>query len=420
MRPRVPCSFRGQPARGLWAQGRRLCHAFCAHATPSLRPVAHQPGCSQRRGPRRHQAMARREGSPASWGWETAAGPGWLRRLGVAPRSRVGLQRGVGAASRRAWGCRRRLASPGGCAPSACRGVRDVVAHAMLATPAAGAPEGLAPGATRPLLGAVDDPCLARRRLGCLDLGSGALGGEAGAAARRSDPWPPRGQARLEPRGGRGFAVVRDRATARLPRAATGLACLRLPEGLPLLHARVQRAARARSRRLRPAPQAWQPAHERRATGQASPPDRPARQRAPALGETRDAAGKRGPRGPRASRHPRATRALPRPPWRLWASTRPRAPEGARPRPAASAARDRWRHTPGFPRQPPAVAHVRTPRAGGSALGDGWWQRGWPAGPPPVALTPAGRPWLAAVRRPRRSGQAPRSRPRGPRRHAPR
>jgi hypothetical protein len=87
-------------------------------------------------------------------------------------------------------------------------------------------------------------------------------------------------------------------------------------------------------------------------------------------------------------------------------------------RPAASAARARLLQTYGVPLQTPALDKVRKPRAGVSALVDVWWQRGWQDGQPPVALTPAGRQWLAEWWRPRMSWQAPRARPRCPRRQA--
>jgi hypothetical protein len=173
IRPRVQYAFRGQTDRGLWAKGLRIFNAFCDHAQQSIRHVAHQPGCSKSRGHRLTQAMERRDGSPESWWWATAEEHGWLLRLVVAPLAIVGLKRGVGAESISAFVCRLRLASHVGCSPSALRGVMDGVAPASVATTAAWEQEGMAQGEPRPSRGAVAAPCLARLRLGVLDLVSG-------------------------------------------------------------------------------------------------------------------------------------------------------------------------------------------------------------------------------------------------------
>lgn len=198
----------------------------------------------------------------------------------------------------------------------------DVVEHAILETTTAWEQDGIAHGETRPLIGAVDETFLARMMLVCMDLVSGYLLCEEVAEERRYATWHPLVQARRETLGGRGFSLVRDRAKALIKRAETGLECLSIPDVLHLLHDVVKGYARALCSRLSQARQALKQAHERLAPCQASHPDSPARQRAQALVETRDAAVPSWANGHSVSRHHLTTMSLLGHPWRLVDSMR--------------------------------------------------------------------------------------------------
>ena len=103
---------------GFWAKSHLVFNSFCVNAKQSLRHVAHQTGLSKSSVHRLKQAIARRDRSPASAWWETAAGRRGLTRLVVATLETLGLKRGVGADRLSAWCTPRRLATPGGCSPS--------------------------------------------------------------------------------------------------------------------------------------------------------------------------------------------------------------------------------------------------------------------------------------------------------------
>lgn len=104
---------------GLWDKSLRIFKGFCNHGTPSVRRIAHKPGCSKSRVHRLTPAMERRGRHPESWVWETEAGRRWLTRLVVAALSPCGCTRGVGVDTLSAFCARRRLATQVGCSPSA-------------------------------------------------------------------------------------------------------------------------------------------------------------------------------------------------------------------------------------------------------------------------------------------------------------
>src|SRR5437867_11731420 len=143
----------------------RVFKCLCDNGRQSVRRIAQYTGLSKSSVHRLTQAMERRDGYPESWLWETAEGHGWLLRLVVANLYIFGRTRGVGADSISAFFCRLRLESPVGCSPSALRGVMDVVEQAIRETTTAWEQDGMAHGATRSLIGAVDETFLARMML---------------------------------------------------------------------------------------------------------------------------------------------------------------------------------------------------------------------------------------------------------------
>jgi hypothetical protein len=361
--------------------------------------------------------MERRNHPPESWWWATADGRCWRLRLVVAPLSPFGLQRGVGAETLRACCGRLRREPPVGGSPSALRGVRQDVAQVLRETAEAWEHDGSAERAVRPILGAVDEPFLARMLLVCMDRVSGAVLCEEVAEDRRYDTWPALVEARLGALGAGGLSRVRDRATALLTRAETGLECQSVPEVLPRIPALVKRSAWAIGGRLRHARRAVSHAQEPVSQGQASPASGAAAQQAQAVGEESAAAVTRWESVHRAARHPRETGSVIGHPWRLVDSTRQTSAAVARPWHAETRALEACIETHRLPVKKQALDQVRKQRAGVSARVDFWWQG---VGPdfPHVALTPRWTRGVEAVWLPRMSGQERRSRTRCPRRQA--
>jgi len=101
------------------AKSLRVFNGLWDNGTQSVRRMAPKTGWSKRSVHRLTPAMERRGRHPESWWWETEAGRRGLMRLVGATLSTCGLKRGVGMDTRSACFARRRLATPGGCAPSA-------------------------------------------------------------------------------------------------------------------------------------------------------------------------------------------------------------------------------------------------------------------------------------------------------------
>ena len=148
--------------------------------------MAPQTGLSKSSVHRLQHAMERRKSYPESWLWATEDGRQWLTRLVVATLSTVGLKRGVGLDTRSEFVTRWHLATQGGCAPSALRGVRQVLETALLETAAAWAQEGCASGERREVIGAGDATFLERMILVNMALATGSLLLDEGADDRTS------------------------------------------------------------------------------------------------------------------------------------------------------------------------------------------------------------------------------------------
>src|SRR5215470_17160552 len=111
--------------------------------------MAHQTGFSKSSVHRLQQAIARRGRYPEAWLWETEEGRGWLIRLVVATLYTFGLQRGVGLETISEFFVRLRLATQGGCSPSALRGGMQALEAARLETAAGWEQDGCAGGEMR-------------------------------------------------------------------------------------------------------------------------------------------------------------------------------------------------------------------------------------------------------------------------------
>jgi hypothetical protein len=121
-------------------------------------------------------------------------------------------------------------------------------------------------------------------------------------------------EARRTALGTEGLSLGSDRAKAFMQRAATGLEGLRMPEVFPVVHEIIKRAALARGRGVRHAPQKRTQAEEVLARRQESAPVAPGRAEAQAEMEAKRAAVTRGDEGQRTDRHQLETLSLTRHP----------------------------------------------------------------------------------------------------------
>jgi hypothetical protein len=231
MHARVHTLCRGPTnTRGLWAKSVVMIHAIRAHGKQSIRSLADRTGLSKSSGHRHLQTIERRERHPESSLWDTEAGRAWLIRLIVATLLVFGLKRGVGAETLSEFFGRLRLDSHVGCSPSALRTIMPMLERLLLETAAAWEKEGSAHGAIRPVIGAVDETFLQRMMLVFMDLATGYLLMEEGAADRSCDTWCNRANARLTTLGTEVLSMGSDRAKALIKLAHTGLGCPSIPD----------------------------------------------------------------------------------------------------------------------------------------------------------------------------------------------
>jgi hypothetical protein len=219
---------------GLGAKSVLLFNAIREHGPQSIRPLAEHPGLSKSSVHRHRQAVSRRDRSPASLLWATAAGRHWLLRLVVATLLVFGLKRGVGAETLSEFFGRLQLEADVGCSPNALRRVMHTLARILRDTAPAWEQEGVAHGEIRPISGAVDDPCVQRLMLVFMDLARGDLVREEVAVARSFATWDSGGNDRLRTWGTEVVYLVSARAKALSKLAHTGLGCLSSPELFPL------------------------------------------------------------------------------------------------------------------------------------------------------------------------------------------
>src|SRR4029434_728019 len=256
----------------LWDKSLRIFKYLCDHGTQSVRHIASKTGFSKSSVHRLQQAMERRNRHPESWWWVTEEGHQWLTRLVVATLYTFGLKRGVGAETLCEFFVRLRLEMQVGCSPSALRSFMDVLEQALLETAQAWEQQGIAAGAIRPIIGAVDETFLEHMMLVFMDLVSGYLLFEEVAEDRSYDTWYALVEARLEALGARVLYLVSDRAKALIKLAETGLECLSIPDLFHLIHELVKSYSWAILGRLRHARQALKQAQERLRMCQGSDP----------------------------------------------------------------------------------------------------------------------------------------------------
>jgi hypothetical protein len=221
---------------GLWAKSIGIFNALRAYGKQSIRSLADRTGLSKSSVHRHLQAMDRRDRYPESPLWETEAGRAWLIRLVVATRLVFGLKRGVGAETLSEFFSRLRLEGHVGCSPSALRTVMHTLERLLLETAEGWEKEGIAHGAIRPGIGAVDETFLQRMMLVFMDLATGYVLLEEVAADRSYDTWFDRTHERLTMCGTNVLYLVSDRAKALIKLAHTGLRCPSIPEVFHLGH----------------------------------------------------------------------------------------------------------------------------------------------------------------------------------------
>ena len=394
---------------GGWAKSLRIFNSFCDNTQQSIRQVAHQTGLSKSSVHRLKQAMERRDTHPESEWWETAAGHCWFIRLVVATLYTFGLKRGVGAETISEFFGRLRLETHMGCSPSALRGMMQALEQAILETAAGWEHEGIAEGAARPIIGAVDETFLERMMLVFMDLVSGYLLFEEVAEDRSYDPWHALVKARLAVLGVEVRYLVSDRAKALIKLAETGLECLSMPDVFHLIHELVKSYSLAMCSRLRQARQALKQAQEQPSGAEAP--------QVQAVVEARKAEVTHWETVHSAYRHPLERGSLTVHPWRVLDSTRQRSAEVECQLQAEIDALEALIDTNGLPVKKKALDKVRKQLVGVSALVDLWWQGVW-HDLQQVALTPRWTRWVEELLLPLMYWQEHMSRTRCPRRKA--
>jgi hypothetical protein len=402
----------------LWDKSLRIFKYLCDHGTQSVRHIASKTGFSKSSVHRLQQAMERRNRHPESWWWETEEGHQWLTRLVVATLYTFGLKRGVGAETLCEFFVRLRLEMQVGCSPSALRSFMDVLEQALLETAQAWEQQGIAAGAIRPIIGAVDETFLEHMMLVFMDLVSGYLLFEEVAPDRTYTTWYTRVKARLEGLGTGVLYLVSDRAKALIKLAETGLDCLSIPDVFHLIHDLVKSYSLAIASRLRQARQALRHAQECLATCQASDPSGAEVLRAQALVEAREAEVAHWEGMHSTYRHHLEMVSLIMHPWRLVDSTPQTSQEVERQLHAEITALETLVETHGLPVKKQALAKVRRQLAGLSALVDFWWQQMWRDVKQQVALTPMWTRWIGEFLLPLMYWQDQLSRTRCPKRKA--
>lgn len=402
---------------GFWTKSVRIFKSLCENAHQSIRQLARETGIAKSSVHRLKQAIARRDGSPESWLWETEDGRRWLTRLLVATLYTFGLKRGVGLDTLSEFFTHLQLATQVGCSPSALRGVMVAMETAILETAKAWEQEGIADGKMREMIGAVDETFLQRMMLVFIDLVSGYLVFEEVAEQRTYDTWYALVEARLKTLKTEVLYLVSDRAKALIKLAETGLGCLSIPDLFHLIHELVKSYSLAILGRLRHARQALSQAQERLRLCQLSDPNGAETEQAQAMVEAGAAQVEHWESVDRTYRQHLERVSLLVHPWRLGDSTRQTSQEVERLLHAEIDAIGTLVATQGLPVKKQAMDKVRTQLAGLCAVVDFWWQ-GVSRDLQPMALTPLWRRWIEEVLLPLMYWQQQVTRTRCPRRKA--
>jgi Family of unknown function (DUF6399) len=272
-----------------WAKSLRVFNCLWENGTQSVRRMAHKTGFSKSSVHRLQQAIARRGCHPESWLWETEDGRCWLTRLVVATLYTFGLKRGVGVETISEFFVRLRLATQGGCSPSALRGVMQALEAALLETAEAWEQDGCAGGEMREIIGAVDETFLERMILVLMDLATGYLLLEEVADDRTYPTWKALVEERLKALGTGVLYVLSERAKALSQLAEQGLECLSMPDFFHVVHEIVKSYALAIGQRWRHGQQELTKAKEALARHQGRLQGEQATREARALVEARQA-----------------------------------------------------------------------------------------------------------------------------------
>jgi hypothetical protein len=397
---------------GWWGKRVVMFNAIRAHGTQRIRRLADRTGVSTSRVHRHLQAMDRRDRSPEASLWATPAGHAGLIRLMVATLCAFGLTRGVGAETLSACCGRLRLEGQVGCSPSALRHVMHTLERLILETAAAWEQDGMAHGAIRQVMGAVEATFLQRMMRVCMDLATGSGLLEEVVADRSSDTWFDRANERLTTCGTEVLSLVRDRAKALITLAHTGRGCPSIPDVLHLGHDLAKSSSlcifgrlRHATRDLEHATQCLEklPQHDQAAPAHVA--------QATARGGAWPTSVHHWPEVGRAWRQHLAKVSRLRHPWRLVDAIRQTSQEVEEPLRAECKASGALLETNGLPMQQDPLDKVRTQRAGMSALVDCWWQT-VRHDMTHLAMIPRGTQWADDVLLPRLSWHEQRRRPR--------
>jgi hypothetical protein len=359
---------------GLWAKSIVIFTAIREHGKQSVRRLAERTGLSKSSVHRHLQAIDRRDRYPESSFWETEAGRTWLIRLIVATLFVFGLKRGVGAETLSEFFGRLHLEAHVGCSPSALRRMMHTLERIILETAAVWEQEGIAHGAIRPVIGAVDETFLQRMMLVFMDLASSYLLMEEVAVDRSYATWYGGVNGCLKTFGTKVLYLVSDRAKALVKLAHMGLGCLSIPDLFHLSHELAQRYSLAIFGRLRQAKQALEQAKQRLEALQNSQADGAQIKQAHALLADCETAVHhwQGVRSSYRERLSNLSRILH--PWRLVDSTRQTSQAVEHQLQAELQALETLLETNGLPVKKDTLDKVRKQLAGVSALVDFWWQ----------------------------------------------
>jgi uncharacterized protein DUF6399 len=337
--------------------------------------------------------MARRDGYPESWLWETAEGRHWLLRLVVATLYTFGLKRGVGVETLSAFFARWHLATQVGCSPGALRQVMQVFAATAVETAATWEQDAIAAGEVRESIGGVDETFLERMLLVFQDLPTGYLVLEDVADDRTFATWKAVVEARLKTLGTAGWYLVSDRAKALIQLAETGLQCLSMPDFLHFMQALVQSYSLTIGQRVRHAHQELTKAKEALARRHGpSQGDQPAPE-AQVLVEARPDEGTRWEEAHPTSRGHLETLSLTLHPFSLSDAAPQTSAQVESQLKAAVEAIDAFAQRHQLPARPDAMTKVRKQVPALAALVDFWWQ-GVQQDLAPFLLSPRWRQWV--------------------------
>jgi hypothetical protein len=380
---------------GFWAKSLRICKCLCDNGTQSIRQLAQRTGLAKSSVHRLKQAMERRDVHPESWMWETEAGRHWLTRLVVATLYTFGLKRGVGLDTMSEFFARLRLERQVGCSPSALRGVMQGLEAGLLETAGCWEKDGVAAGAVREIIGAVDETFLEQMMLVFQDVSTGYIVQEEVADDRTYATWKAVVEARLTALGTEVLYLVSDRAKALIQLAKQGLECLSMPDFFHVIHEIIKSYSLAIGRCMRHAHQELTKAEEALARLQELPHVASDRPEAKAKVEAKRAEVTRWEEVQRTYRHQLETLSLTLHPFCIADSTPQTSTQVASQLLAAVEGIEALAQCHQLPARHDAMTKVRRQLPALAALVDFWWQ-GVRQDLEPFVLSPRWHQWVHA------------------------